>query len=288
MLPFLNGLINLLAKGPGINGTAKDGSVFALPNILTAFSNDGQLTQLVAASGVFDDQTPLLGTAIPTDWKYISSRFVSMRGTIAFERLSCAVSSKPASAFKTSTTKHSLATSCSTAATTSAKACNRDNCFRQMLQSSAVVSEFCGTYTTAVSTATKGLPTYVSQCQNLPSRISSACSCIAPATVAPSVCSTSSATTSTSATATPTPSSGNSTYIRILLNDAVYTVPGCADGPGKSCLMSSYKTFVGDRLAKAGDLKSRCNVTLAGTPDTLKGASFLTNLDDSWLASVVP
>ncbi len=43
-----------------------------------------------------------------------------------------------------------------------------------------------------------------------------------------------------------------------------------------------------ERLEAAGDLKSTYNVTLAGTPDSLKDASFFTNLGDSWFASVVP
>jgi hypothetical protein len=97
---------------------------------------------------------------------------------------------------------------------------------------------------------------------------------------------TSSATSS--AIATPTSGSTNQTYIRILLNDAVYPVPSCQDGPGKSCLLSKYVSFIQAKLDAAGDLKARCNVTSSGAPDTLKGASFFTDLGDSWLASVVP
>lgn len=91
MLPFLNSLMGVIADGPGQNGTAKNGSSFAIPNILTTFVNDGQLTELVAATGVMSDQSPLDGTKIPETWKYIASHFVSMRGTVAFERLSCKV-----------------------------------------------------------------------------------------------------------------------------------------------------------------------------------------------------
>lgn len=58
--------------------------------------------------------------------------------------------------------------------------CNHDNCYRQMIQNTASVTQFCSTYTTKINTATTGLPTWVANCQNSPDRISSACSCLAP------------------------------------------------------------------------------------------------------------
>jgi hypothetical protein len=100
-----------------------------------------------------------------------------------------------------------------------------------------------------------------------------------------SVSSATSITSSASATATTTT---NHTYIRIMLNDAVYPVPSCQSGPGKSCLMSEYVSFMAARLAAAGDLPTRCNVTAAGAPTKIKGASFFTDLSDSWLATVAP
>ena len=249
MLPFLSGVVDLIAKGPGQNGTAADGSSFAVPKLLTAFANDGQMTSLVANLGVFDDQTTLSATAIPAIWRYVSSRFISMRGTVAFERYTCA-------AAKTSTTA-------STLVAVPTKACNRDNCFRQMLQSEEKVKEFCGTYTTAVVTATTALPTFVTACAGSPSRVSSACSCIA------------------TATPTPTPT----VFVRILLNDAVYPLPGCQDGPGKTCAMGDYKKYVNKKLADAGDLKAKCNATLNGA---MGGARFFTDLRGAYLAVVKP
>jgi len=62
-----------------------------VPDILTAFLNDGQIVELVAATGMMSEQVPLSGAGIPIDWKYVASRFVSMRGTVAFERLGCEV-----------------------------------------------------------------------------------------------------------------------------------------------------------------------------------------------------
>jgi hypothetical protein len=96
--------------------------------------------------------------------------------------------------------------------------------------------------------------------------------------------------TSTSSLPKPTPTSGstNQTYIRILINDAVYVVPSCQDGPGRSCLMSEYVALVKNKVAAAGDLRTRCNVTNTASPTVLKGASFFTNLADSWLAQVAP
>jgi len=91
MLPYLNTLVGLLAQGPGINGTYANGTSFELPKIITAFMNDGQITELGAATGIWDNATVLSGTEIPEGYEYISSHFVSMRGTVAFERLNCAV-----------------------------------------------------------------------------------------------------------------------------------------------------------------------------------------------------
>ena len=184
MLSFLNSLVERVAKGPNQNGTTANGGSFKVPNILTAFLNDGQITELVAATGVMSDAKVLDGSAIPRhDWKYKASQFVTMRGTVAFERLSCVV---PA----------------------------------------------------AHSTTTK-------------------------------------------------------TYLRILLNDAVYPVPSCQDGPGKSCLLSTYASITSQKLAAAGNLRSRCNITATvaaanGNGTSGKGASFFGDLGSAWLGSVVP
>ncbi|KAH7118561.1 histidine acid phosphatase [Dactylonectria estremocensis] len=166
MTPFLQALINLLADGPGVEGTAADGvSSFNVPRLLMSFLNDGQLTELVTASGVFDKQKALDPKKKDDDRLWVGSRYVTMRGTIAFERLNCAVSS-----------------------------------------------------------------------------------------------------------------SKNSTYVRIRLNDQVYPVPSCQDGPGKSCLLSKYVKYVSNKIAKEGDWLDNCNVTLAGAPTKVEGASFFTDL----------
>ena len=67
-------------------------------------------------------------------------------------------------------------------AVTALAQCNQDNCYRAFAQRTSSVSSFCSTYTTTINTATTSLPTYATACSNLPSEISSACSCIAPST----------------------------------------------------------------------------------------------------------
>lgn len=90
LTPFLNALVGLL-QSDSTNGTKADGTVFELPKLLVSFLNDGQLTELVTASGVFDDQSPLSPTKKDDSRLWVGSRYVSMRGTIAFERLSCTI-----------------------------------------------------------------------------------------------------------------------------------------------------------------------------------------------------
>ncbi|TGO83716.1 hypothetical protein BPOR_0603g00060 [Botrytis porri] len=198
MLPYLSSLVKILEQGPGTNGTFLNGSSYTLPSILTAFMNDGQITELGAATGVWDNtKSPGDGTKIPYDYKYISSHFVTMRGTVALERLNCAIPG------------NSTPTNSTTSAPYSYKK------------------------------------------------------------------------TSSSA-------SMNATYVRILLNDAVYPVHSCRSGPGSSCLLSDYSKCIKSKVEAAGDLPTRCNVTAPGAPTTVKGASFFTDLSLPWLGTVVP
>ncbi|KXH33488.1 multiple inositol polyphosphate phosphatase, partial [Colletotrichum salicis] len=89
MTPYLNALMDIFVQGPSVTGKREDGSAFNLPKLLVSFLNDGQLNQLVAASGVFDEQRPLSSTHKDDSRPFVSSRFTTMRGTIAFERLNC-------------------------------------------------------------------------------------------------------------------------------------------------------------------------------------------------------
>lgn len=180
MLPYLNALVGLLEQGPGTNGTANDGGSFTLPGLLATFINDGQLVELVTASGVFDGEAALSGSEMDPDRLFVASRFTTMRGTIAFERLSCASPGNSSSA------------------------------------------------------------------------------------------------------------SANATYVRVRLNDAVYPLPSCRDGPGQSCLLSDYARYVSDKLAAAGDWAANCNVTTPDAPTPVQGASFYTDLTSPWLQELNP
>ncbi|ROV87494.1 hypothetical protein VMCG_10507 [Cytospora schulzeri] len=191
MMPYLNALVGLLEQGPGINGTAADGSNFTLPSLLTTFLNDGQLAELVTASGVFDDEPVFSGTEMNPDRLFVASHFVTMRGTIAFERLNCVANNA------SSSQAHLLR--------------RHEN------------------------------------------------------------------TTST-----------NATYVRIKLNDAVYTLPSCKDGPGQSCLLSDYVKYVADKYAAEGNWVTNCNVTAADAPTVVQGASFYTDLTSPWLQQLNP
>lgn len=79
----------------------------------------------------------------------------------------------------TTTTTVGTSTSAPVTTTTSTIKCNHDNCLRQLIRSSTAAQTYCATYTAAINTATTNLP--FSNCQANPSRISSACSCIATA-----------------------------------------------------------------------------------------------------------
>ena len=395
MLPYLSSLVGILAHGPGINGTYTNGTSYTLPKIITAFMNDGQITELGAAIGVWDNATVLSGTEIPEGYEYIASHFVSMRGTVAFERLNCAVSHpvnardqavKPRGEVKTEDetvtiticptqtgvfatyTKPAQLLSISTIAETNVytmTSCAADiaNCPVDKKTSTVVTSETIvpvketststawqswTTSTTLVTssyTVTSCAPTVTgcsvgeltstiyetitwcsvtstetgvaststgsrsaTETSGSGSRLSNSISGWASSgtgytirtssatgkynttsTLATSTRIYSNTTTSSSLpTSTPTSGSTNQTYIRILLNDAVYVVPSCQNGPGRSCLMSDYVALVEKKVAAAGDLRTRCNVTNTASSTVLKGASFFTDLADSWVAEVAP
>ncbi|KAF2243137.1 phosphoglycerate mutase-like protein [Trematosphaeria pertusa] len=89
MLPVLDGLVHRFVDGPNATYANSDGSTFTPPKLIAAFSNDGQINQLVAAIGVFDNEPQLPANRIMKDRLFRASRIVPMRGTVGFERLSC-------------------------------------------------------------------------------------------------------------------------------------------------------------------------------------------------------
>jgi acid phosphatase len=84
MLPVLQGVVNRFVDGP--NATYKN---FVPPKVNVGFTNDGQTSQLVAALGIFDNEKNLPSDKMPKNRLFVSSRLMSMRGTILFERLTC-------------------------------------------------------------------------------------------------------------------------------------------------------------------------------------------------------
>ncbi|KAM0331282.1 hypothetical protein ACHAQA_002952 [Verticillium albo-atrum] len=207
MTPYLNSLIELLVEGPGVEGVRADGTSFELPKLIMSFLNDGQLNQLAATLGVFDDQEPLPTDHIAEDRIWRSSRISPMRGTIAFERLNCRVEG---------TTPP---------------------------DSTATTSRTCVPRPTAVTAPAKRLESG---------------------------------------------SLRNETFVRIRINEAVYPVASCQDGPGKSCAVDKYAKLVADQLEANGNFVEICNATDPATPKEVKGASFFTDLGQDHLQIVKP
>ena len=91
MLPFLRAVLRRFQDGPDAVYPQDDGTLFRPAPLIATFTNDGQVNQLVSEIGVFDGEPPLPPDRIPEGQKYVASRYVTMRGTISFERLSCGV-----------------------------------------------------------------------------------------------------------------------------------------------------------------------------------------------------
>ncbi|KAF2088065.1 putative histidine acid phosphatase [Saccharata proteae CBS 121410] len=89
MLPLLKDLVQRFVDGPNKTYTNSDNTTFVPPPLIVAFTNDGQISQLAAAVGTFDSQTPLSSTHLDANRIYKASNFVTMRGTVSFERLNC-------------------------------------------------------------------------------------------------------------------------------------------------------------------------------------------------------
>ena len=81
--------------------------------------------------------------------------------------------------------------------------CAADNCYNQISRHGA---GFCATYTTTVNTNTGAIPTYVSASCG-PQRVSSACSCLRPASSQPATCTGLASTVTITSVSTVTASS---------------------------------------------------------------------------------
>ncbi|KAF2237121.1 acid phosphatase PHO12 precursor [Viridothelium virens] len=153
MLPFLAAVMQRFQDGPEKEYVQKDGTVFRPSPLIATFTNDGQINQLVSEIGVFDGEFSLPPNRIPDGQRYVASRYVTMRGTIGFERLNCRVNA------------------------------------------------------TVSSHGSQG---------------------------------------------------AQQQYVRVLLNDIVYPVIGCADGPGRSCELEKYVQIVKEKQMQAGEFNTVC------------------------------
>ncbi len=229
MMPFVNSLVGLLTQGPNITGTFDNGTTFALPKLLMAFMNDGQIAEITNAVGVFDNQATLVPGVRDDRRLYMASRFVTMRGTVALERLNCLVEDGGPGG----SGNHHSSSTLSTGGTT------------------ATLSKASKTFT---KTACRPTPTHRPRSNSNNNSSSS--------------------------------STRNETFVRIRLNDAVYPLPSCKDGPGSSCRLSDYAAYIAKKYAAQGSWAKNCNVTLAGAPTAVQGASFFTDLSKPWVKSL--
>lgn len=66
MMPVLQGVVDLLQKGPNTTAISSDNSTITLPQLIVAFTHDNQINELASILGVFDHQVPLSWTRV--DW----------------------------------------------------------------------------------------------------------------------------------------------------------------------------------------------------------------------------
>jgi acid phosphatase len=263
--PFLQGLLDLLMEGPGQQGVAANGSAFTVPNLIMGFWNDNQIAEFTAAMGLFDDQEPLPLDHIPDGYIYNIANIIPMRGTVTFEVLNCEGSAPPPSSSATAGNGGSTSTSSSKGSATVSNPSSTgppSSSLGSVSSSSIIGSET--TTSGSVKTSTVTVTTTASDC--------------VPTTAFP---------TSYFKRSLPQQPNTNSTYLRILLNDAVYVIPSCQNGPGNSCLLSQYAAVIHDKYSAAGTFNEFCNVT-TDAPNNANGATFFTNLTLNYLTPLSP
>jgi hypothetical protein len=298
-LPWADEMMSLLMDGPGSagqQGVGADGSTYQIPNLIMSFLNDNQIAELTSILGIFD------GVEMPIDHfpgahPYDVSHFITMRGTVAFEVLNCAPSAPKASTtatfsssvgpFGAGSTSASATVTGSSAATSTGSASPTSGTNSTGMSYSASRSHSAGgSYSASASHSAGGSYPATSESSTLK---------VVTVTTTLGGCGRATSTTS-QAKATPTGAdrfkrgtASNSTYIRIVLNDVVYPVADCQDGPGNSCLLSDYAAFIHAQNVAAGDFIDYCNVTAAGHETTVaNGGSFYTDLTLDYLTLLKP
>jgi acid phosphatase len=256
MMPFLDAVVKLFTRGPGLIGKREDGSSFNVPDLLMSFLNDGQLTELLSATGVMDTQAPLSGTSRDDDRLWVGSRYVVMRGTIAFERLNCI--GGPGNGNVSMPMPTGTGTSYTSRPTTMATSTKGGN-------NGTVSTSGTAGHASTTKKPCGGKPTSSHETE--------------PATTA-------SATWYANPYNRRQANTGNTTYMRILLNDAVWPIQSCRSGPGGSCRLADYAKFITDKYAAQGDWLRTCNITDPQAPTKVAGASFFTDLSSAFLQRV--
>jgi acid phosphatase len=67
MQPVLNAIVQRLTDGPNKTYVNSNGQSWTPGPLMPMFTNDGQINQLAAEIGVFDQQKPLPNNKIPND-----------------------------------------------------------------------------------------------------------------------------------------------------------------------------------------------------------------------------
>jgi polygalacturonase len=157
-----------------------------------------------------------------------------------------------------------------------------DACASIITASSAAAATFCATYTQAANSATSGLPSWATACSNSPKHISSACSCLLPATLAtvtatsfPATSTVASVTTSSSAVVT---SSAASSSTATAVTGTACTV---TDSDGISSAVASCTNIVLQGIAMPADVSLDLTDLKAGTTVTFAGNTSFGYTEDS-------
>jgi len=155
--------------------------------------------------------------------------------------------------------------------------CNADNCLKALRGQSHTASNFCKSYTGA----TASLPKYLSACSYLPSRISSACSCLIT---------TSSATPSTSPTISTTRCSACPPSSTRTVSVPATSLLTC---PSPATITSSYtatflKTVTAPASTVTSDEVGRISVLTTTTITTTAQPSYSSLPCSAWFLQEIP
>jgi hypothetical protein len=67
------------------------------------------------------------------------------------------------------------------------------------------------------------------------------------------------------------------TFMRIRINEVVYPIVDCTNGPGFSCPLSQYQSIIKAKREEAGDVTKLCNITDVGLTPEPKATFFFDN-----------